>query len=204
MGSDATSDNLIGTHQVMMRYMAPEQLSATKAVDHRADIYSLGLVFYELLNGELPMGWFAPPSKKVAVDVRLDEVVLRTLELETERRYQHASELITAVTSLSEIAGSPPKPLANPSNDQPRHSSTTVHKLLDVTQNKKPAAVFCSDADQRPPHGKSRVDWADVKSQTVSGSQARLVGTCSCARYCKLGGRGLLTACEATAPWTVH
>ncbi|HTV39460.1 MAG TPA: protein kinase [Candidatus Sulfotelmatobacter sp.] len=86
-------------------YMAPEQVEKPQAVDHRADIYSLGVVFYEMLTGELPLGKFAPPSKKVQVDVRLDEVVLHTLEKEPERRYQQASQVKTDVET---IAGTPP------------------------------------------------------------------------------------------------
>ncbi len=93
---------LTGTHQVMgtLRYMAPEQMQGSSAVDHRADIYSLGVVFYEMLTGELPIGRFEPPSKKVRIDVRLDEVVLRSLESVPDRRYQHASDVKTDVESI--------------------------------------------------------------------------------------------------------
>jgi predicted Ser/Thr protein kinase len=87
----------IGTPQ----YMAPEQAEKPETVDHRADIFSLGVVFYEMLTGELPLGKFAPPSGKVKVDVRLDEVVLRALEKEPERRYQRASQVKTAVDSIA-------------------------------------------------------------------------------------------------------
>lgn len=95
---------LTGSHQVMgtPRYMAPEQMEASHAVDHRADIYSLGVVFYEMLTGEVPAGHFDPPSKKVAVDVRLDEVVLRSLAREPERRYQHAIDVRSEVESISQ------------------------------------------------------------------------------------------------------
>jgi serine/threonine protein kinase len=97
-----------------VNYMAPEQRENTKDVDHRADIYSLGVVFYEMLTGEVPMGRFEPPSKKVQVDVRLDEVVLHALEREPARRYQHVSEVKTGVEAIT-LAGpaAPLTPLAN-------------------------------------------------------------------------------------------
>jgi tRNA A-37 threonylcarbamoyl transferase component Bud32 len=92
-----TQNQVIGTPH----YMAPEQVEKPATVDHRADIYSLGVVFYEMLTGELPLGKFQSPSKKVQVDVRLDEVVLHALEKEPDRRYQHASEVKTDVESIA-------------------------------------------------------------------------------------------------------
>jgi predicted Ser/Thr protein kinase len=99
LGQDMAGDTLTrtGMHLGTPRYMAPEQFEKPETVDHRADIYSLGVVFYEMLTGELPMGRFAPPSQKVHVDVKLDEIVLRSLEKDVERRYQHASEIKTDV-----------------------------------------------------------------------------------------------------------
>ena len=91
--------SLTGTRQVLgtFNYMAPEQIEKPGSVDHRADIYSLGVVLYELLTGELPMGRFQLPGEKQARYVPLDQVVARTLEKEPQRRYQQVSEVRTAV-----------------------------------------------------------------------------------------------------------
>jgi capsular polysaccharide biosynthesis protein/predicted Ser/Thr protein kinase len=85
-------------------YMAPEQAEHPESVDHRADIYAVGLVFYQMLTGELPGKPFEPPSRKVHLDVRLDEVVLQALEKDPQRRYQQASHLKTAVENTSKVS----------------------------------------------------------------------------------------------------
>jgi serine/threonine protein kinase len=102
LGHEVTGLGLTQTRGMMgtPQYMAPEQLEKPLEVDHRADIYSLGVVFYEMLTGELPLGRFPVPSKRVQVDVRLDDIVLRTLEKEPELRYQQANHLKTDVETV--------------------------------------------------------------------------------------------------------
>ncbi len=119
LGKGPDDFTLTRTQQVMgtPRYMAPEQIERPTAVDHRADIYSLGVVLYEMLTGELPLGRFDPPSHKVQLDVRIDQVVLRALEKAPERRYQRASEIKTdlassvnwAVPAVTPAAGATPE-----------------------------------------------------------------------------------------------
>lgn len=114
--SEVRSTLAIGTP----RYAAPEQQSDPQHVDHRADIYSLGVVLYELLTGEAPGSQLTPPSHRVQIDVRLDEVVLRALNEKPELRWQTAVDLKTQVQT---IAGKAPSPEVAP---------TTKHKALNL------------------------------------------------------------------------
>jgi tRNA A-37 threonylcarbamoyl transferase component Bud32 len=115
--TDPDGLTLTRTHQAMgtPHYMAPEQWETPAAVDHRADIFALGVVFYELLTGELPLGRFDPPSKKVQIDVRIDEVVLRALAREPGRRYQAVADVWTDLENIGKYPQRKPACYPQPS-----------------------------------------------------------------------------------------
>ena len=86
-------------------YMAPEQRKDAKRADHRADLYSFGVMMYELLTGELPVGRFAPPSRLVQnLDPRWDNLIERCLEPDPRARPHSALELAHALEALAGIA----------------------------------------------------------------------------------------------------
>jgi serine/threonine protein kinase len=88
--------------------MAPEQRDTPADVDNRADIYSLGVVFYELLTGELPQSPLERPSEKSTADPRVDAIVRQALEKERDLRQRSLSEVKTQVETITGESGFPP------------------------------------------------------------------------------------------------
>ncbi|MGL4942218.1 MAG: protein kinase domain-containing protein [Thermoguttaceae bacterium] len=105
-GIDERSEHLTPTGTVLgtPHYMAPEQWETPDHVDHRADIYSLGVVFYELLTGELPRGVFPPPSTTTPVASAIDGIVMKALQKNREERQQTAVEMKTEIETAAVTA----------------------------------------------------------------------------------------------------
>lgn len=115
-GSTATkTGTTVGTPQ----YMSPEQVASSK-VDGRSDLYSAGIMFYELVVGQPPFtaseadGPFtlmakhvqAPPKPpsvhKPGLDMRLEEVILKSLSKRPEERYQTGQEFDDAMSRIAD------------------------------------------------------------------------------------------------------
>lgn len=76
-----------------VNYMAPEQRTDAKRVDQRADLYAAGVIFYELLTGDLPLGRFALPTERgCSGPASIDKVIVRALARNPNERYQQAAE----------------------------------------------------------------------------------------------------------------
>jgi hypothetical protein len=97
-GTTLTRPNLVmGTPD----FIAPEAHLGMNQVDHRADLYAVGVVLYLMLTGHVPRGRFQPPSLRVpGLDPRVDAVVDRALQAEPERRYPSAMEMREALERL--------------------------------------------------------------------------------------------------------
>ena len=128
LGGNDTPDTVLtqtGGSLGTPQYMAPEQIEKPSEVDHRADIYSLGVVLYEMLTGELPIGRFAPPSAKSDASPGLDSLVFKALEKEREARQQTAAEMRSAVQTVS----SPKSSVSEASEPDSTHQSKTLSRF---------------------------------------------------------------------------
>lgn len=85
-------------------YMSPEQLRNSRDVDARADIFSVGVMLYEVLTGNLPSGVPKPASQMMEdIPPALDAIVAKCVEPDPENRFQSASDLRKAILPVRNL-----------------------------------------------------------------------------------------------------
>jgi serine/threonine protein kinase len=87
-------------------YTAPEVVHSPQSVDHRADIFSVGVILHELLTGQLPAADRRPASTIVRGDLRFDAIIRRAMDPLPERRYAKALEIVKDLKVINRSAGS--------------------------------------------------------------------------------------------------
>jgi tRNA A-37 threonylcarbamoyl transferase component Bud32 len=206
-GNSPLEATLTGTGAALgtPHYMAPEQLEKPSTVDHRADIYSLGVVFYEMLTGELPIGRFAAPSAKTPVGASVDEVVFRTLEKEPGKRFQSAGEVQTRVQDLADeasLAGTAFKE-SSPHTGQIPFSRWSINGALLVGLSLPgPLMIVMALLTGRGAAGPGEL-WLALGSVALPGLGGTLLGWLGLNEIRESGGRvrGLPLAMFATLLW---
>ena len=82
-------------------YSAPEVVQTPAAVDQRADIFSVGVLLYELLTGELPGSSWRRPSAVVSCDPAFDDIIRRAAHPSAGMRYPSADEMADELEALA-------------------------------------------------------------------------------------------------------
>jgi len=124
-GADGATLTQIGTSIGTPAYMAPEQAAGDASVDHRADLYALGAMAYELLTGQLVFADRTPQRMLAAhlsetprevstlradVPTPLAELVMRCLAKDPTDRPQSAGDVVRALETISTGSGAPAMP----------------------------------------------------------------------------------------------
>jgi serine/threonine protein kinase len=136
--SCTTTSSIVGTP----RYMSPEQWMAT-SVDYRSDIYTLGIVFYEMVTGRLPyaeattipalalavMTPLVPLPSQVnpAISKGVEQVILRMTQIRPEDRYQTVDELLRDLQALTPVASGDAKQMVLP---RANHSAWMIATMM--------------------------------------------------------------------------
>ncbi len=140
-------------------YTAPEVLDPPYSADQRADVFSLGVLFHELLTGQLPQTPYIPPSRLAPVDTRYDEVVMRAIHPSAALRYSSAAALaddLDKILSGKELAASPLllTPATHPALAPARQALTPAAcpagptRIMPASSNRMPAIQLPSLSNQ--------------------------------------------------------
>jgi len=150
-----------------LHYMAPEALMLGSAVDHRADIYAVGVMLYQMLTGKVPHGMFELPSLQVpGLDPRYDEIIAKAMREDRERRFQRIAELrrdldgILTQPVVKVEAEASPAPAALPTQARPQRPAGQPYR--------PPQRQAVAPSRQKSASG--TIMWAALTAMVVVGA----------------------------------
>jgi serine/threonine protein kinase len=176
-----------GTGMGTPDYAAPEQFDPTTQIDHRADIYALGVMIYQMITGQLPRGVWKPPSQRAAVDPHWDDIVFRAMQNDPADRYQQASQVKTDVSSIPLIAGRAAAPSAaasGPAETSSPKPGALGQSALPKTKSRAPLligavavlAITLFFALKQPDPGRTDGPPSAAKASAVPNSSSAAIG----------------------------
>lgn len=142
--STSSSDPDAFTPMGTPEYAAPELWQPGVTLDHRADLYSLGCVFYEMLTGAPPQGQFQLPAVPLKLDIRVDAVIARCMQQLPDLRYQSAGEIKKAIEEIRQPApraGGPHRSPVRVVRPPARRPGASVPSGKRHTSRKKPDGI---------------------------------------------------------------
>jgi serine/threonine protein kinase len=164
-------------------YAAPEQYEGIPDIDHRADIYALGVMMYQMLTGALPRGNYKPASQRVGTDPRIDAIIGKAMENDRADRFQSAAEIKAALAAMS----------ASPSRSAV--PATNVTATAAVRPPTKPVTQAPATRIPRPAPPRGRVASSVVAppaSKEKRGSKAGIIAITITLAVVALGARMFL------------
>ncbi len=171
---------LIGTPE----YMSPEQIQG-KDVDHSSDIYSLGIILYEMLTGEVPFEGdtplsvatkqksMAPPDPRninAGIPEEISRMILRCLEKDRGKRYQDAEEVLVEIRKIQKGVPTtdkilPEKPDTDRVTEKRWENSIAVLPFADLSPQKD-QEYFCDGMAEELTSTLAKIDQLKVASRT--------------------------------------
>jgi serine/threonine protein kinase len=163
-GSTAQALTKTGTALGTPSYMSPEQAWGDRAIDHRSDLWSVGVVLYECATKKLPFTAshifslvrkitddpFAPPSQITpGVSAPFEEVITRALQKQPEDRFQSAKEMFDALLPLVDEAARPAIPKPSGSTSSIPIEAVTAQTAFEKTIADEPIVAPASTAGER-------------------------------------------------------
>ncbi|MBI3272461.1 MAG: protein kinase [Planctomycetes bacterium] len=178
-------------------YMAPEQQFDAKSVDGRADIYSLGVMLYEMLCGQLPIGSFDLPSQRIpGLDSRIDQVIQRSLKTDPAQRYGSPSEIATILREVATSAPTADEQPSIPGATMPAsRAGARAHHLANTVVPPSAAGGRRTSGVQAPP---AATEDEPATSHTLSGRQVSEADRCPRCQFANKPGARVCLGCGSS------